>query len=160
MSCSASQDFTYLLIFFVSSPKVSCDFFMTQADLMQCIKDILFPAAMESIFGAAFLQHHSTARLQQAFFKFEEGFELAASPMPHLLQPSFCQGKRTLLEALRCCPSWWHSCHTTSPLHYCLRQSIRQAKKTLLEAFKYLLQLIFVTIIIHFVLSRTLHCNA
>lgn len=69
--------------------------------MLQCIKDILFPAAVESIFGAAFLQHHSVARLQQAFFKFEEGFELAASPLPHFLQPSFCQAKRALLEAFR-----------------------------------------------------------
>ena len=69
---------------------------------MQCIKDILFPAAVESVFGGAFLQHHSTACLQQAFLKFEEGFELAASPLPHFLQPSFCEAKKTLLEAFRC----------------------------------------------------------
>ena len=72
-----------------------------QVDLMSCIKQILFPAALESIFGAAFLQHHSSKRLQTAFFAFEEGFELAASPVPHFLQPTFSQGRRALLEAFR-----------------------------------------------------------
>ncbi len=74
---------------------------LMQADLMCSIKDILFPAAVESIFGATFLQNHHTAQLQQAFFAFEEGFELAASPVPHLLQPSFCKGRKVLLEAFR-----------------------------------------------------------
>ncbi|KAL3148124.1 hypothetical protein ABBQ38_014405 [Trebouxia sp. C0009 RCD-2024] len=72
-----------------------------EVDLMCCIKQILFPAALESIFGAAFLQHHGSRPLQIAFFAFEEGFELAASPVPHFLQPSFCQGRRALLEAFR-----------------------------------------------------------
>ena len=72
-----------------------------QADLMGTIKDVLFPAAVTSIFGAAFLQHHSTAQLQKAFFAFEEGFELAASPVPHFFQPSFCHARKTLLEAFR-----------------------------------------------------------
>lgn len=73
-----------------------------QVDLMSCIKQILFPAAVESLFGAAFLHHHGSKRLQKAFFAFEAGFELAASPVPHFLQPSFCQGRRALLEAFRC----------------------------------------------------------
>ena len=68
---------------------------------MSCIKKILFPAALESIFGAAFLRHHGSERLQKAFFAFEEGFELAASPVPHFLQPSFCKGRQALLEAFR-----------------------------------------------------------
>lgn len=72
-----------------------------EADLMSCIKKILFPAALESIFGAAFLRHHGSERLQKAFFAFEEGFELAASPVPHFLQPSFCKGRQALLEAFR-----------------------------------------------------------
>ncbi|KAL3140850.1 hypothetical protein ABBQ32_005388 [Trebouxia sp. C0010 RCD-2024] len=72
-----------------------------KVDLMSCIKQILFPAALDSIFGAAFLQHHGSQPLQKAFFAFEEGFELAASPVPHFLQPSFCQGRRALLEAFR-----------------------------------------------------------
>ena len=72
-----------------------------QADLMSCIKQILFPAALKSIFGAAFLDSHGSEHLQKAFFAFEEGFELAASPVPHFLQPSFCRGRRALLEAFR-----------------------------------------------------------
>jgi hypothetical protein len=41
-------------------------------------------------------------RLRQAFFAFEAGFELAASPVPHALQPSFLAARRRLLAALRC----------------------------------------------------------
>ena len=41
-------------------------------------------------------------RLQDAFFAFEAGFELAASPVPHLLQPRFLAARRALLRALRC----------------------------------------------------------
>ncbi|PRW32663.1 24-hydroxycholesterol 7-alpha-hydroxylase [Chlorella sorokiniana] len=40
-------------------------------------------------------------RLQDAFFAFEGGFEMAASPLPHLLQPRFLAARRTLLAALR-----------------------------------------------------------
>ena len=68
---------------------------------MTVVKDILFPSAVESLFGAAFLQHHSIAHLQQAFFAFEAGFELAASPLPHFLQPGFCRARRALLTAFR-----------------------------------------------------------
>ena len=68
---------------------------------MPCVKDILFPSALESIFGAEFLHHHGAAKLQTAFFAFEEGFELAASPAPHVLQPTFCRARKTLLEALK-----------------------------------------------------------
>ena len=78
----------------------------TPTDLMACIKQILFPAALKSIFGAAFLGYHGSEQLQKAFFAFAEGFELAASHLPHFLQPSFCQGRRALLEAFRfvvCC---------------------------------------------------------
>ncbi len=72
-----------------------------QADLMCSIKDILFSAAVQSVFGAAFLHCHGAAQLQKAFFAFEEGFELAASPVPHVFQPSFCKARETLLQAFR-----------------------------------------------------------
>lgn len=72
-----------------------------QADLMTVVKDILFPSAVESLFGHSFLQHHTTAHLQQAFFAFEAGFELAASPVPHLVQRSFSKARRQLLQAFR-----------------------------------------------------------
>lgn len=68
---------------------------------MSCIKKILFPVALKSVFGAAFLDSHGSEPIQKAFFAFEEGFELAASPLPHFLQPSFCQGRQALLEAFR-----------------------------------------------------------
>lgn len=68
---------------------------------MTMVKDILFPSAVESLFGVQFLQHHSSNHLQQAFFAFEAGFELAASPVPHWLQRKFCRAKQDLLEAFR-----------------------------------------------------------
>lgn len=39
--------------------------------------------------------------LQQDFFAFEEGFELAASPLPHMFQPKFLAARRRLVAALR-----------------------------------------------------------
>ncbi|KAA6426780.1 MAG: cytochrome P450, partial [Trebouxia sp. A1-2] len=81
----------------LSSMKLESD----RADLMCSIKDILFQAAVESVFGSAFLQWHGTAQLQKAFFAFEKGFELAASPVPHFFQPSFCKARQTLLQAFR-----------------------------------------------------------
>ncbi|DBA87474.1 TPA: Cytochrome P450 7B1, variant 4 [Trebouxia sp. C0004] len=88
----------------LSSMQLESDRILTssgKADLMCSIKDTLFPAAVKSIFGAAFLQCHGIAQLQKAFFAFEEGFELAASPVPHLFQPSFCKARQTLLQAFR-----------------------------------------------------------
>jgi hypothetical protein len=41
-------------------------------------------------------------QLQRDFFAFEAGFELAASPVPHILQPGFLAARRRLLAALRC----------------------------------------------------------
>ncbi|KAL4855710.1 25-hydroxycholesterol 7-alpha-hydroxylase [Chlorella vulgaris] len=40
-------------------------------------------------------------QLQRDFFVFEAGFELAASPVPHILQPGFLAARRRLLAALR-----------------------------------------------------------
>ena len=44
------------------------------------------------------------AALERDFFAFEAGFELAASPVPHALQPRFLAARRRLLAALRCAP--------------------------------------------------------
>jgi cytochrome P450 len=70
-------------------------------DLFEAVKAFLFPVAVESLFGAAFVHRHGASALQDAFFALDEGFEMAASPIPHILQPSFCKAKRYLIEALR-----------------------------------------------------------
>jgi cytochrome P450 len=69
-------------------------------ELYAAVQSLLFPAAVEALFGPAFLQCHGAPALQAAFFEFEGGFELAASPVPHLLQPRFRRARAALLRAL------------------------------------------------------------
>ena len=95
-----SVDLVFLVVS-ISAIKIVPVSFVTQVELMTAVKDVLFPAAVESLFGEQFLQHHSLAHLQQAFFAFEAGFELAASPMPHWLQRGFCRARQSLLDAFR-----------------------------------------------------------
>ena len=68
---------------------------------MHLIKTVLFPAAMETLFGPAFLQEHGADSLAEAYFAFDGGFELAASPVPQWVQPRWCKARRTLLRAFR-----------------------------------------------------------
>ena len=72
-----------------------------QVELLQGVKDLLFRPTVAALFGKAFCARHGAAALQAAFFAFEAGFELAASPLPHFLQPGFCAARRTLLRAFR-----------------------------------------------------------
>lgn len=72
-----------------------------QLELFGAVKDTLFDASVQTLFGAPFVNHHGCAPLQKAFYEFEEGFEMAASPVPHFLQPTFCKARTTLLAALR-----------------------------------------------------------
>ena len=74
-----------------------------QVDLLATLRDLLFYPTVAVLFGEPFCDRHGPARLQQALFAFEAGFELAASPVPHCLQPGFCRARRTLLAAFRCC---------------------------------------------------------
>lgn len=69
-------------------------------ELMRGVENFLFPAAVDALFGARFLRHHGSQRMQEAFFAFEGCFELAASPVPHAFQPHFRAARRTLLRAL------------------------------------------------------------
>ena len=86
-----------------------------QVELMGAVNQILTPAAIEMLFGAAFLKRHSSRGVPQeasfkrhgqadvltAFATFESGFELAASPVPHWLQPTWCTSRAWLLSAFR-----------------------------------------------------------
>ncbi|KAK9812805.1 hypothetical protein WJX72_004122 [[Myrmecia] bisecta] len=83
-------------------------------ELMAAIKRMLFGAAVTAIFGRPFLEAHGQQRLQDAFFAFEGGFELAASPVPHFLQPGFCRARRTLLDAFRASLKAGHFAHTVA----------------------------------------------
>ena len=69
--------------------------------LLETVKDLVFEPTVEVLYGAAFVAAQDMARLQQAFFDFEAGFELAASPVPHMLQRSFCSARRHLLNVFR-----------------------------------------------------------
>ena len=71
-------------------------------DLLELIKDMVFQPTVELLYGGAFVAgQEDMARLQQAFFDFEAGFELAASPVPHVLQFNFCAARRYLLACFR-----------------------------------------------------------
>lgn len=78
-------------------------------DLLELIKDMVFQPTVELLYGAAFVAaQKDMMRLQQAFFEFEAGFELAASPVPHVLQCTFCAARRDLLA---CCRRAANPCH-------------------------------------------------
>lgn len=72
-----------------------------QKDLLEGVKEVLFVPTVEALFGAEFCGRHGTAALGDAFFRFEAGFELAASPLPHFLQRGFCAARSHLLSAFR-----------------------------------------------------------
>ena len=76
-------------------------FASAQAGLLVLVKDTVFRPTVEVLYGAAFCQAQDMARLQQAFFSFESGFELAASPVPHALQRAFCAARSHLLTSFR-----------------------------------------------------------
>ena len=71
-------------------------------ELFDSIKCVIFPAAVESLFGSRFVARHGIGNLQNAFFELDEGFELAASPIPHIFHPRFVHARRYLTTALRC----------------------------------------------------------
>lgn len=72
-----------------------------QVGLLETVKDLVFGPTVEVLYGAAFVAAQDMARLQRAFFDFEAGFELAASPVPHMLQRRFCAARRQLLTVFR-----------------------------------------------------------
>ena len=58
-------------------------------------------AAVPALFGARFWARAGAPRCGRRLRRSEAGFELAASPLPHALQPRFRAARRALLEALR-----------------------------------------------------------
>lgn len=72
-----------------------------QVELWEAVASTFFAASVSALFGPAFLDVHGAERLQAAFYDFED-IELAASPVPHWLQPRFCAARKHLLDAFRC----------------------------------------------------------
>lgn len=70
-------------------------------DLFESIKRVVFSAGVESLFGSAFVLRHGIENLQKQFSYLDEGFELAASPMPQFLQRKFVRARHYLTQALR-----------------------------------------------------------
>ena len=70
-----------------------------KVELISSLARVLFGASVEALFGRAFIDRHGEDALRDAFFEFEAGFELAASPLPHTLLPGFRRAKKFLLKA-------------------------------------------------------------
>lgn len=93
VSCSTAEE-----MLAVSSKQGSC---CVQVGLLSVVKDLVYAPTVEVLYGKASLAANDILTLQQAFFEFEAGFELAASPVPHILQRKFCAARRHLLQAFR-----------------------------------------------------------
>lgn len=65
------------------------------------VRDVVFQPTVEVLYGTAFVAAQDMAHLQRAFFDFEAGFELAASPVPHIVQRPFSAARKHLLAVLR-----------------------------------------------------------
>ena len=68
---------------------------------MEAVKVTVLSAVARLLYGRAFVAAHGSAALRDAFYTFEETFELAASPVPHLFQQRFCRARSFLLAAFR-----------------------------------------------------------
>jgi len=74
-----------------------------KVDLVEAVKRLVFRAATDTLFGPSLAANVQAghAELERQFFQFEHGFELAASPVPHLFQPAFVSARRQVLSWLR-----------------------------------------------------------
>ena len=71
-------------------------------ELYGLVQRLVFRASVSLLFGPTFLKRGGRDRLHALFCDFDGGFEMAASPVPHVLQPRFVAARRRLLAALRC----------------------------------------------------------
>jgi len=72
-----------------------------QVGLLETVKDMVFQPTVEVLYGTGFVTAQDMAHLQRLFFDFEAGFELAASPVPHIVQRPFSAARRHLLAVFR-----------------------------------------------------------
>ncbi|GAX85351.1 hypothetical protein CEUSTIGMA_g12768.t1 [Chlamydomonas eustigma] len=73
-----------------------------QVELFSAVRSLVFRSAVAVLFGDSLLSipDGGAEELEHTFFAFEEGFELAASPIPHMFQPGFCTSRQKLLTWL------------------------------------------------------------
>ncbi|KAJ9527737.1 hypothetical protein QJQ45_000431 [Haematococcus lacustris] len=89
----------------------AADLLAALVELYSAVRRLVFLASVEVLFGAPFMDSlawdssgglaEGPLALEAAFFSFEAGFELAASPVPHMFQPGFIQARSQLLAWLR-----------------------------------------------------------
>jgi len=72
-----------------------------QVGLLDMVKDMVFQPTVEVLYGTAFVTAQDMAHLERSFFNFEAGFELAASPVPHIVQRAFSAARKHLLAVFR-----------------------------------------------------------
>ena len=71
-----------------------------QVELFAATRSVVFRAAVGVLFGERLFQcvPGGAEQLERTFFRFEEAFELAASPVPHALQGGFTAARADLLQ--------------------------------------------------------------
>ncbi|KAF6254878.1 cytochrome P450 [Scenedesmus sp. NREL 46B-D3] len=72
-----------------------------KVELWSACQRLVFQSAGRVLFGEAFFARHGLDAVQHEFLTFEENFEIAASPIPHLLLPAFRQSRSRLLSMFR-----------------------------------------------------------
>ncbi|WIA16335.1 hypothetical protein OEZ85_013034 [Tetradesmus obliquus] len=72
-----------------------------KVELWASCQRLVFQSAGRVLFGQAFFDRHGLEAVQQEFLTFEENFEIAASPVPHLLLPAFRRSRSALLRMFR-----------------------------------------------------------
>ena len=72
-----------------------------QVRLLETVKDMVFQPTVEVLYGTGFVTAQDMVHLQRLFFDFEAGFELAASPVPHIVQRPFSAARKHLLAVFR-----------------------------------------------------------
>eukprot|EP00879_Flechtneria_rotunda_P018291 GHRR01019188.1.p1 GENE.GHRR01019188.1~~GHRR01019188.1.p1 ORF type:complete len:508 (+),score=214.12 GHRR01019188.1:966-2489(+) len=72
-----------------------------KVELWESCQQLVFDCAAQVLFGTRFFQRHGLTDVRQSFLVFEEQFEVAASPVPHLLLPKFRKAKHQLLSMFK-----------------------------------------------------------
>ena len=70
-----------------------------ETDLQQWTRSLMFQASLPALFGARFAAENPDC--EHNFYEMEEEFELATTPIPHLLLKKFCRGKKALLAMFK-----------------------------------------------------------
>eukprot|EP01023_Acetabularia_acetabulum_P006334 TRINITY_DN12647_c0_g1_i1.p1 TRINITY_DN12647_c0_g1~~TRINITY_DN12647_c0_g1_i1.p1 ORF type:complete len:506 (+),score=46.06 TRINITY_DN12647_c0_g1_i1:52-1569(+) len=79
----------------------SKSFKSNEIDLYKFVQNFMFEIVVESFFGEQFLRMDGTENLRENFETFDQYFEMASSPLPHFLFPSFLKSRKYLLDSFR-----------------------------------------------------------